>query len=86
MNEMIELHAEVDENGKLTIHDQHGRRLAGVRMANMVTRFNTGTELQIECLQYIDGAKSADNTKHVKRDDPTPPSPPPSTFKKSSQA
>jgi phage replication-related protein YjqB (UPF0714/DUF867 family) len=73
MSDMIELHAKVDENGKLTIHDQDGRRLAGVRMANMVTRLNTGTELQIECLQYIDGVKSADNTKHVKRNKRTPP-------------
>jgi hypothetical protein len=66
MNEMIELHAEVDKNGKLTIHDQHGRRLKGVRMANMLTRFNTGTELHIECLQYIAGVPSADNKTYVR--------------------
>jgi len=73
MSEMIELHAEVDEGGKLTIHDQDGRRLAGVRGAVMVTKYNSATELHIECLQYINGAKSADNTKHVKRNASAPP-------------
>ena len=73
MSDMIELHAKVDENGKLTIHDQDGRRLAGVRGAVMVTKYNSATELHIECLQYINGAKSADSTKHVKRNASAPP-------------
>lgn len=73
MNEMIELHAEVDENGKLTIHDQHGRRLKGVRGASMVTKYNSATQLNIECWQYIEGQISADNKKYVRPDRRTPP-------------
>lgn len=55
MTEQIELHAEIDDAGRVLLKDQYGRTLKGVRHVTLSRDFDDVARVTVEFLEYRDG-------------------------------
>ena len=54
-DEQIELHAEIDGDGNVTIKDQHGRTLKGVQAVRVTRAADDVASMFVRVLEYRDG-------------------------------